>query len=303
MTESRPIGDLRTEAGNPRAQDLDTLTTRELVALTFQEDTAAQAACAAVSDEVAELADRVVSSLRQGGRLVYVGAGTSGRMGVIDAVELGPTFGVEPSQVTAIMAGGERAVSQAQEGTEDDRGAGYREVVALGVGENDAVVGLSASGRTRFTEGALDAAGSRDAFTALITCNPPQPSVVADQIIVLDTGPEVLAGSTRMKAGTATKMVLNALSLAVMTQLGKVYGNRMVDLRTGSRKLRDRALRLVCELGEVPPNRASLLLGAAGGHVKTAIVMARTGLDLVEARQRLQVYGGFLRQALVDDAM
>lgn len=296
-----PLRDLPTERPNPRAGDLDIISTTELLQLVFEEDRRVPEACMAAVPDLARLADRAASSLTRGGRMVYVGAGSSGRLGVLDAVELLPTFGLEDEEVVAVLAGGPQAMFRAQESAEDSRLMGRKEMERLRVGERDVVIGISASGRTPFTEGALECAASRRAGTALLTCNPPPSGYPADYPIVLDTGPEVLAGSTRMKAGSATKMALNALSLAVMTRLGKVYGNRMIDLRMGSRKLQERAMNLLCDLGGVERNRATLLLGAAGGNVKTAIVMARTGLDVVEARQRLEFHGGFLRQALRED--
>lgn len=300
---SGPLRDLATELANPRADDLDIISTTELLQLVFEEDRRVPEACMAAVADLARLADQAASSLTRHGRLIYVGAGSSGRLGVLDAVELVPTFGLDTDRVVAIMAGGNQAMFRAQESAEDSRLMGRTEMDRLKLGKRDVVVGISASGRTPFTEGALEAAGARGAITGLITCNQPPSGFPADHIVVLDTGPEVLAGSTRMKAGSATKMTLNALSLAVMTRLGKVYGNRMVDLRMGSRKLQERAMNLLCELGGVQRNRATLLLGAAGGNVKTAVVMARMGLDVKEARQRLEFHGGFLRQALREDEM
>ncbi len=296
MTE--PYGRLCTEAENPRTRGLESLPTAELVARIVEEDAAVQRACAAAADDLARLVDLVACAMRAGGRMVYVGAGTSGRLAQLDAVELGPTFGIDAARVPVLLAGGRDAMFAAREGAEDDEAAGAHGVEELGVGPNDVVVGVSASGRTPFVIAALAAARARGAVTGAVVCNPVAPDFPADVIVHLATGPEVLAGSTRMKAGSATKMALNALSLSVMVRLGKVYGNRMVDLRVGSRKLADRARRLVVELGRVDPARAERLLAESGGHAKLAILMARASLSAGDARQRLEGAGGSLAAAL-----
>jgi N-acetylmuramic acid 6-phosphate etherase len=287
---------LATEAVNPRTADLDTLTTRELVARIFAEDAAVQVACAAAAASVARVAEGVAEAIRGGGRAVYVGAGTSGRLAMLDAVEWPPTFSTSPAHV--LLAGGREAMFAAQEGAEDDADAGARGVRDSSVSARDFVLGVTASGATPFVLGALVAARQLGAPTGAIVCNEPAADFPADVVVHLDTGPEVLAGSTRMKAGSATKMALNAISLAAMTRLGKVHGNRMVDLRVGSRKLADRARRLVVELGGVDAAQADLMLGAAGGGAKLAIVMASKGLSAPDARRLLDAVGGSLRAAL-----
>jgi len=296
-----PYARLATESVNPRTTDLDLLATGDLVRRIFEEDASVQRACLAAADTVARVADAVADAVRAGGRVVYVGAGTSGRLGMLDAVEWPPTFSTDPSLTLVLLAGGRDAMFAAQEGAEDDAAAGARAVETNEVGARDVVIGVSASARTPFVLGALAAARRRGAKTAAIVCNAPPSELVAGEVVVLDTGPEVLAGSTRMKAGSATKMTLNAISLAAMTRLGKVHGNRMVDLRVGSRKLADRARRLVMELGGVDAARADAALLAAGG-AKPAILMVRAGLDADAARRRLAAAGGSLRRALAGPA-
>src|SRR5206468_2435753 len=228
---------------------------------------------------------------RGGGRLFFVGAGTSGRLGVIEAAECPPTFGTPRQLVQAIMAGGRGAVFRSREGAEDDEVAARRAVRAR-VRKGDVVVGASASGVTPFVRSALEAARRRGAGTVLVTCNARGLGRLSDQVrIVPTTGPEVLAGSTRLKAGTATKLVLNTLTTASMTGLGRIYGNRMVDLQPRSAKLRERALRLVAELGGVSRPRARAALNASRRNVRLAIVMARSGLTAVEALRALATAG------------
>jgi N-acetylmuramic acid 6-phosphate etherase len=293
-----PFARLATESVNPRTTDLDALATPDLVALIFAEDVAVQRACAAVADVVARVADAVAAAIRAGGRVVYVGAGTSGRLAMLDAVEWGPTFSTDPSTTVVLLAGGREAMFAAQEGAEDDADAGARGVRDADVSSRDFVLGVTASGRTPYVLGALAEARRRGAASGAIVCNAPPAELVADHVVHLDTGPEVLAGSTRMKAGSATKMTLNAVSLAAMTRLGKVHGNRMVDLRVGSKKLADRARRLVVELGGVDAARADAALAASGGSAKLAILMVRAGLAAPDARRRLDAAGGSLRRAL-----
>jgi N-acetylmuramic acid 6-phosphate etherase len=289
---------LATEAVNPRTRDLDLLPTEDIVATIFAEDAAVARACAAAAADVARIADAVAAALRSGGRCVYAGAGTSGRLAQLDASEWPPTFGTDPSQTLVLLAGGRDAMFAAQEGAEDDADAGARAVRENSVGPRDFVLGVSASGATPFVLGALREARRLGAPTGAIMCATPAPDFPADHIVCLDTGPEVLAGSTRMKAGSATKMTLNAISLAAMVRLHKVHGNRMVDLRTGSRKLVDRARRLVMELSGVDGDAADRALAAAGGQAKLAILVVRTGLSAADARRRLDAAGGSLRAAL-----
>jgi N-acetylmuramic acid 6-phosphate etherase len=292
---------LATESANPRTADLDVLATPDLVARIFAEDAAVQRACAAAAPAVARVADAVAAAIRGGGRCVYAGAGTSGRLATLDAVEWPPTFGTDPSLTVVLLAGGRDAMFAAQEGAEDDAEAGAAAVRGANVSARDFLLGVTASGTTSYVLGALREARRRGAATGAVVCNAPPADFPADHVIHLDTGPEVLAGSTRMKAGSATKMTLNAISLAAMVRLGKVHGNRMVDLRVGSRKLADRARRLVMEIGGADAERADAALAAAGGRAKLAILMVRRGVAADEARRLLDAAGGSLRAALPED--
>ena len=289
---------LPTESQNRASRALDRLTPRAIAALMNREYRRAVAAVGRVRREIAEAVHLVVGALRGGGRLVFVGAGTSGRLGVLEAAECPPTFGTPPRLVQAIMAGGRGAVFRSREGAEDDAAAARRAVRAR-VRRGDAVVGISASGVTPFVSAALVEARRRGAATVLVTCNARVRRRAAARVIIAPApGPEVLAGSTRLKAGTATKLVLNTLTTASMTRLGKVYGNRMVDLQPRSAKLRARALRLVEELGGVSRGRARKLLAEARGRVRLAIVMARRRLGARPAARILGEAGGSLRAAL-----
>ncbi len=291
---------LATERSNPRSRALDRMTPRQIAALMNREDRRAVLAVGRVQSEIAAAVDMIVAALRNGGRLVFVGAGTSGRLGVLEAAECPPTFGTPRRLVQAIIAGGRGAVFRSREGAEDDVAAARRAVRAR-VRRGDVVVGISASGVTPFVSAALTAAKRRGAKTVLVACNAegafrsPRTTHIR---VVPATGAEVLAGSTRLKAGTATKLVLNTLTTASMTGLGRVYGNRMVDLQPRSAKLRERALRLVADLAGVSRNRARSALKASRGRARVAIVMARSGLDAAEASRALEDAGGSLRVAL-----
>ncbi len=269
----------------------------ELLAVIHGEDRRVPEAVEKVLPGIVPVAERAARALGGLGRLVYVGAGTSGRLGVLDAAECPPTFGVDPSRVVALIAGGPEAVFRSREGAEDDREAGAAAVVALEPGPEDLVVGIAASGITPYVHGALEAARAAGAGTALITAGRPV-DPPADHVVRLDTGPEVLAGSTRLKAGTATKMVLNMISTAAMVKIGKVHDNLMVDLVAGSRKLRERAIRLVADLTGLAPGAAAGLLDRAGGEVKTAVVAHELGIGPEESRRRIRRAGGRLRAAL-----
>jgi N-acetylmuramic acid 6-phosphate etherase len=277
-----------TEHLHPQAEDLDLVSLEEVVRRLHQEDLAAVRAVHPTLPEVARVARAVADALRAGGRLLYVGAGTSGRLGVLDASECPPTFGVSPRQVQAVLAGGRRAMTRAVEGAEDDTQAGARALRKLRVGPKDVVCGISASARTPFVLGALEEAKRLGARTVLVCCNRPGARARADHVLLAETGPELVAGSTRLKAGTATKLILNALTTAAFVSLGKVYRGRMVDVRPANAKLRTRAARMVAELAELPPDAARRLLEAAGGEVKLALAMHFTGLGAKEARKRLQ---------------
>jgi N-acetylmuramic acid 6-phosphate etherase len=289
---------LTTERANPRSRALDLLRPRQIAALMNGEDLRAVRAVGRVRADIASAVGLIVGALRGGGRLFFVGAGTSGRLGVVEAAECPPTFGTPPRLVQAIMAGGRGAVFRSREGAEDDAAAARRAVRAR-VRRGDVVVGISASGVTPFARAALDSARRRGARTVLISCNATGIGrALADVCIVPATGPEVLAGSTRLKAGTAAKLVLNTLTTAAMTGLGRVYGNRMVDLQPRSAKLRERALRLIGEVAGVSRARALGAFEESGRRVRVAIVMARNGWDAAEAARALRAAGGSLRVVL-----
>jgi N-acetylmuramic acid 6-phosphate etherase len=291
---------LLTEKANPRTADIDTLDARAIVERIHAEDRRAFEAVGEVLDAVAEVVERVVSAFRRGGRLVYVGAGTSGRLGVLDAAECPPTFGTDPDMVQGILAGGPEALVRAREGVVDVAEDGAAAVADRDVGGADVVVGIAAGSTTPFVIGALREARRRGATTVFLTCVPPADTVIAgevDIVIAPLTGPEVVTGSTRMKAGTATKLVLNTITTAAMIRIGKTYGNLMVDLRVTSSKLEDRGRRILRELVGVGYDEAGTLLRRAGGSVKTALVMQRLGVERDEAERRLAEAGGLLRKA------
>ena len=287
---------LATERVNPRSRSLDRLGPRAIATLMNREDRRAVAAVGRVAPAIAAGVERIVASLAHGGRLFFVGAGTSGRLGVLEAAECPPTFGTPRTLVQAIMAGGRASVFRSREGAEDDARAARRAVRAR-VRRGDVVVGVSASGVTPFVRAALAAASVRGAATILVACNAARAEGRA-LLIAPAPGPEVLAGSTRLKAGTATKLVLNTLTTASMTRLGKVYGNRMVDLQPRSAKLRARAERLVAEIAGVGSARARRALRGARGNVRVAIVMARRNLPANAAARALRAAGGSLRSVL-----
>lgn len=292
----------RTEARNPDTLELDRLTAREVVAALQREDARAVDAAAEAREAIAALVELAAGSLQAGGRLVLAGAGTSGRLALLEAAECPPTFSTRPEQVVALLAGGSQAFMKAVEGAEDDREQGRRDALAANVEPRDLVIGVTASGRTPYVLGVLDAARDRGARLALVACSPPPAGLALDSLVLLDTGPEALAGSTRLKAGTATKVVLNAVTTGAMVLLGKVHGNLMVDVAPTNRKLRDRAKRIVREIAGVADDAAAAALEAAGGHVKPAVLVARLGLTPAEARARLEKAQGFLRRALEGSA-
>jgi N-acetylmuramic acid 6-phosphate etherase len=268
-----------------------------VVALLLDEDRRALVAAGRKQARIARAAVLAADALASGGRIVFLGAGTSGRLGVLEAAECPPTFGTDPDDIRAVMAGGPGAVFEAVEGAEDRAGDGAREARRLR--PRDLLIGISASSVTPFVRGALAAARRRGAATALLTCAPARGlERLADVVIAVRTGPEVLTGSTRLKAGSATKAVLNAVTTAAMVRLGKAYENLMVDLRPTSAKLEDRMRRIVEAAARVKPREAQRLLAAADGEVKTAIVMGRLGLEPKEARRRLARSRGHVRGAL-----
>ncbi|MBM4188626.1 MAG: N-acetylmuramic acid 6-phosphate etherase [Gemmatimonadetes bacterium] len=278
-----------TERRNPRSTEIDLADPLGLVDLINAEDATVPAIVAGARVEIAAAVSLIEESFRAGGRLFYVGAGTSGRLGVLDASECPPTFGTPPDMVQGIIAGGLPALVKPAEGAEDDVNAGRDAIEGRGVGPNDTVVGIAASGGTPFVRAALGAALTRGAKTVLVACAEPPQGLRADcdVVIYLPTGPEVVTGSTRMKAGTATKLVLNTLTTAAMVRLGKTYGNLMVDLQAWSAKLIDRGERIVMEVTGVDRGAARAAIDAAGGSVRSAIVMAKTGLSRAEADARL----------------
>ena len=293
-------GQLPTEAALAASADFDRLSVREAVAVMQAADRDVHAALEAAREDLARAIELAVERLAGGGRLIYVGAGTSGRLGMLDAVECGPTFRAGAAQVQAVVAGGAAALTGAVEGAEDDAEAGERELAARDVGAADCVVGIAAGGTTPFVHGALSCARSRGAATVFLACVPRELAPDrADVSVRVVTGPEVIAGSTRLKAGTATKLALNTLTTVAFARLGKVHGNRMVDVVTSANaKLVDRGQRLVAELAEVGAERAAELLDAAAGEVKTAVVMERLDLGPDAARAALANAGGHLRWVL-----
>ncbi len=288
-----------TEARNPATAQIDVVPTPEMVRLMHAEDAKVAPAVACELPQIAEAIDGIAARMRRGGRLIYIGAGTSGRLGVLDAAECPPTFNAAPDQVVALIAGGADALTRAMEGAEDDREAGARDVAALGVTARDSVVGISAGGRTPYVLGGLEEARRRGAFTVSLACNRPAPVQEVAQVNIAPlVGPEVIAGSTRLKAGTAQKMVLNMLSTGVMIRLGKTYGHWMVDVQATNAKLRARARRIVAEVTGVSAEEAARVLAACDGEVKTAIVALLAGVTPTEARQRLAAADGMVRRAL-----
>jgi N-acetylmuramic acid 6-phosphate etherase len=288
-----------TEQANPATVDLDRLSTSEMLARIAREDASVPDAVAAELPAIAEAVDAVVDRMQRGGRLVYVGAGTSGRLAVMEAAEARPTFGTEPDQVIGLMAGGRGAEAHADEGAEDDDTAGATEIRRLGIGPDDAIVALSASGTTPFAVAAAREARTRGALTISVACDHPTPLAEAAQLAIHPlTGAEVVAGSTRLKAGTAQKLVLNMLTTAVMVRLGKVYRNLMVDVRASNRKLRERARRIVAEVTACNEAEVGAALEASGWSARLAIAMLLTGLPTDEARELLAERG---LHSLVDE--
>lgn len=288
-----------TEFARPELAGLDALPTPAIVDRFLAQEAAAQRSLQAVSARLAALADAVAARLLAGGRLFYAGAGTSGRLALLDAAECGPTFGVGEEMMVPLLAGGPGAFLQAKEGAEDDGEAAIAELTARGLGARDALVGIAASGRTPFTLAAIRHARAQGALTGAIVNNPGTPIAAAAEIAVeIDSGPEIIAGSTRLSAGSTQKIALNVLSSAVMIRLGKTYGPYMVDLRASNAKLRRRALRMTCLLAGATEAEAEAALAAAEMHVKTAVVMLRLQLDAAAAAETLRSTGGSLRAAL-----
>ena len=297
-------GHLMTEQPNPRSTALDQLDTAELVTLFVEEDRRPQQAVADASASISAAVDRIAARLKDGGRLFYLGAGTSGRLGVLDAAECPPTFCSDPEMVQGVLAGGAPALLRSSEGLEDLEAAGREDLDQRGFNTRDCLVGIAAGGTTPYVRGGLSHARSIGALAIAMACVPiDQAPLPCDIDIRLLTGPELLTGSTRLKAGTATKMALNIISTAVMVRLGKVFGNRMVDVSASNSKLVDRSLRILRDLGGVERDDGLVLLDQAGGSVKLALLMASSGLASSEAMELLQTHDGQLRQALASQGL
>ena len=299
LQPSSDRGHLLTEQSNQRSSCLDQLDTLALVELFADEDRRPQEAVAAVAPALAKAVDAVAERLRAGGRLFYLGAGTSGRLGVLDAAECPPTFCSDPQQVQGVLAGGSAALLRSSEGLEDIEDAGRADLEERGFCAKDCLVGIAAGGTTPYVRGGLAFAKSIGALAIAMACVPTeQAPLPCDIDIRLLTGPELLTGSTRMKAGTATKLALNTLSTAVMVKLGKVYGNRMVDVAASNSKLVDRSLRILRDLAGVERERGLTLLEEAGGSVKLALLMAAAALSVDQAKTHLEQHNQQLRSAL-----
>ena len=292
------LENLMTEKRNPKTQNLDQMSTGEFLTIMNEEDGKVAAAIKETLPDVEKAVKIIIKNLKNGGRIIYMGAGTSGRLGVLDAVECSPTFGTT-DEVQGIIAGGEGAFVKAVEGAEDSKELAEKELKKLNIGKNDTIVGIAASGRTPYVIGGLEYARRAGADTVSISCNKnAEISKYADVAIEVDCGPEVLTGSTRLKAGSAQKMILNMISTASMVGVGKVYGNLMVDVRATNEKLVERAKRIVMEATGASYEEAEKTLVLAKWHVKTAIVMILAGCEYEEAVHRLKKADGFVREAI-----
>ena len=289
-----------TEHRNPRTAEIDLASPLEIVDLINAEDRLVAAVVATQRVEIARAIEWAEAAFRSGGRLFYAGAGTSGRLGVLDASEIPPTFGADPTLVQGLIAGGSAALTRSQEGAEDRPDGARADVDAAGIRKGDFLIGIAASGTTPYVRVALERARELGALTAILACSPPPREMLAaaDLAIVAVTGPEVVTGSTRMKAGTATKLILNTITTGAMIRLGKTYGNLMVDLQASNVKLKDRSERIVAEVGGVSRDQARAVLEQAGGSVKIAIVMQRLTLDRAAAVARLEAAGGRIRDVV-----
>ncbi|HEX6048683.1 MAG TPA: N-acetylmuramic acid 6-phosphate etherase [Gemmatimonadaceae bacterium] len=291
-----------TERRNPRTADIDLASALQIVDLMNAEDRTVADAVATQRETIARLVTVTEDAFRRGGRLFYVGAGTSGRLGILDASECPPTFGSDPEMVQGIIAGGFPAILRAQEGAEDSPPGGAAVMDEHAVGERDVVVGIAASGTTPFVHGALERARARGARTAIVACTPVSDRLLAtvDEAVIAIVGPEVVTGSTRLKAGTATKMILNMITTGAMIRIGKTYGNLMVDLKATNEKLKDRSERIVVEVCGVSREEARELLARSGRSVKIAIVMQKLGVGRDEAERALAAAGGVIRRVVPD---
>lgn len=293
-----------TEQRNPASERIDELDALGIVDLINSEDRKVAEAVHAERESIARAMELAEAAFREGGRLVYVGAGTSGRLGVLDAAEMPPTFGTDPSMVRGVIAGGYEALVRAQEGAEDHPEDGAAAMDELDVGPSDFVLGIATSGTTPYVHGAVDRALERGARTGFLMCTPPPDELVArlDVVIAPLVGPEIITGSTRMKAGTATKLVLNTITTGAMVRLGKVWGNLMVDLQVTCAKLEDRGERILESMLGIERVAAASLLERADGHVKTALVMGRLDVDAEEARRRLEAASGVIARVVEEGA-
>ena len=292
------LGNLHTETRNPRSVEMDKMSIRELLLLMNREDEKAIEAVHEAIPQIEETVKRVIHALNNGGKLIYAGAGTSGRMGMIDAVECGPTFSTT-DEVIAIMAGGESAFFCAKEGAEDSEELAAAELEQIGIGKNDVVLAIAASGRTPYCIGALKTAREKGATCISLSCNKnAEISSYADVAIEVDAGPEVLTGSTRLKAGTCQKLILNMISTASMVGIGKVYSNYMVDMKASNYKLEERAKRIVMDTTSCSAEEAVRALHEADQSIKTAIVMILLGVSRDEAEERLRQENGFVRKCI-----
>lgn len=293
---------LPTEQINPASLAIDKAPVRDIIELVINEDRKVLAAVQREKEKIAHGVEIITQSLRKGGRVIFIGAGTSGRLGVVEAAEMPPTFSTPPRLVQAIMAGGQAAVFQAKEGVEDNYEEGGRSIGRLRLSNRDVVIGVSASGITPFVRGGLTRARKAGAKIIFVTCWPgSELQNFVDLIIAPAVGPEIIAGSTRLKAGTATKMVLNMLTTVAMIRWGKTYGNLMVDVRIGSEKLKDRAKRILGVVTGLEPDAAEALLKRARGNVKAAIVMQKADLTLPQAMKRLRQNDNLVRDAIGED--
>jgi len=293
---------LPTEQINPASLAVDKAPVRDIIELVITEDRKVVAAVQKEKEKIAHGVEIILQALRKGGRVIFIGAGTSGRLGVVEAAEMPPTFGTPPRVVQAIMAGGQAAVFQAKEGVEDNYEEGGRSIGRLRLSNRDVVIGVSASGITPFVRGGLTRGRKAGAKIIFVTCWPgSELQNFVDLIIAPSVGPEIIAGSTRLKAGTATKMVLNMLTTVSMIKWGKTYGNLMVDVRTGSEKLKDRAKRILGVVTGLEPEPAEALLKRAKWNVKAAIVMEKAGLTLPQATKRLRTADNSVREAIGED--
>ena len=295
--ERLDFGSLPTESQNPHSARLDKLTPRGLVRVMNAEDFNAARAVKKAAREIAQVMLWAAQAYQSGHKIIFTGAGTSGRLGILEAAECVPTFGTRPSEIIALLAGGKRAVFKAREGAEDDAAQGAREMKKV-CSRGDLVIGLTASGRTPYVFGGLQAAQQAGAKTALLCCNRQADTLHADGFIFLDTGAEVLTGSTRLKAGTATKMALNIITTGAMTLCGKTYGNLMIDVRPSNKKLNIRAVNLIRRLTGIGEKEAAALLQTAGRRVKTAVVMRRKGVTRRQAENLLKKSKGFLAHVI-----